>query len=112
MWKSLSASKEDVLYRGNRIRIEVLPNHGEDQCVDFMIFHAQCNASDGFSLLRVSGYKSGHVGVTLPEESRPDGINGISVKWLTKHWKKWMPVDGKATNIWVGSKPARSILRR
>jgi hypothetical protein len=112
MWKLLSEIEDEVIYRGSRIRVEILPNNGEDHCVDFMVFHTLCNPSDGFSLLRVSGYKAGHLGVTLPEESRLDGVNGISVKWFKRNWKKWAPIDGKAENIWIGPVPPSAYFRR
>jgi hypothetical protein len=111
MWIELSEFDEEVMYRGARIRVAVTPNHGEDKHVDFMIFHDFYGPSDGFSLLRISGYKAGHLAATLPSESTPEKAHGILVKWLRKNWKKWMPVDGKPERIWINISKPRVRLR-
>jgi hypothetical protein len=110
MWIELSEFDDEIMYRGDRIRVAVKPNHGEDEHVDFMIFHAFCNSTDGYSLLRISGYKAGNLAVTLPSDSKPEKSHGILTKWLRKNWRKWMPVDGKPKKIWVNiSKPKARV---
>jgi hypothetical protein len=107
MWKPLSKCKDNSLFRGDRLRVQVKPKDGEDEVIDFMIFHALGSSFDGFSLIRISGYKAGHFVVTFPEESKPPDASGLSVEWLKQNAKKWLPVDGKVLSVWVGNAPPR-----
>jgi Immunity protein 45 len=103
MWKLLTQCQDEILYRGSRLRVKNVPNAGEDDLVEFMIFLG--HEPGGMSLLRLSGYKSGHFALTFPIESSPPRETGLSTVWLKKNWRNWMPVDGKPHSIWVNITP-------
>ena len=108
MWKQISEYEREILYRGTRLRVEVVPaNKSEDTLIDFIIFDALHQPSDGSALLRISGYHAGSLYQILPSASKITGHRGVSLKWLRKHWKKWIPVNGKPKNIWIADKPRR-----
>lgn len=109
MWKLISNKSRGILYRGDRLKVELVPaNKAEDRYIDFMLFNNLAD-DNGLSLIRTSGYNAGHIGVTFPPESIPEGHSGTSLVWLGSNWKKWMPVNGKVIRIWKNSHPPPAV---
>jgi hypothetical protein len=103
MWKPISSLTDGVLYRGDRLRVELQKeNDAEDQYVDFMFFN-DLSGAKGLSLIRLTGYCAGNISTTFPPESVPEGHNGTSISWLKSNWKLWVSGSGRPLRLWVDS---------
>ena len=91
-------SQTDSLGRGTIFRCK--GEYPYEDVVDFMV----CETKGEYvcSLMVVSGYKSGSVFQTLPEESLPEGyIFGIKVDWLKANWSKWIYPSCPIEDVWM-----------
>ena len=102
-WQKLEESKIENLYRGARIRVEVENSIGsvEDTIVDFMVFDSLGSDNVGLSLVRLTGFKAGHILITFPKESCPIGTRSLSTQWFRENFESTLPLSGSIKSVWI-----------
>ncbi len=106
VWQRLQETKVINMYRGSRIRIELenVSDLAEDSSMDFMVFDSLQGDSIGMSLIRISGYKAGHILVTFPKESCITGTRSLSTQWLKENSESAFPFGSSISSIWITEK--------
>ena len=100
-WNNLIELDEEYIGRGTIFRFPAV--YPFDSVVDFMLFLDPYSDS-GFSLVCVTGYKSGHHEGMLPEEALAEGeVIAISKNWLIENWTKWVYPETQPSEVRVAS---------
>jgi hypothetical protein len=61
-----------------------------EDAVDFLLV-LEPSSPSGFQLVVATGYKAGHLLVSLPIEAKaPGNVHALAKSWLIQNWARWI----------------------